>query len=176
VKVKLALLAKATNRQCFTRHHYRLDIQTNSFVEDSIAGLSLEPAVLVKPTQRAWITNRQCWSMQHCRHEPQTGVVLLDRTLSAWATNRQCWLKWTMPGGAKNRQWHLISLVVRSYRQWCEPPLLPVCHCWFKISQWRGFWIESDMNNWGSGLQVQYVVACVLHDVHAAAVYVSLGL
>jgi hypothetical protein len=51
--VKLALLARATNWQCFARHHYRLDIQTDSFVEESIVGLGLEPAVLVKPTQLA---------------------------------------------------------------------------------------------------------------------------
>ena len=112
----------ATNRQCCCNHHCRLE------------------------------TNRQCWLAQHCRFEPWTDSVGLLNTaglshepallkqpsLSVGTTNRQCSTRHcrVVPGTDTVA---CRSVSVFKNRQWCQPPSLPVCHCRFKIRQWRRF-------------------------------------
>jgi hypothetical protein len=142
----------ATSRQCCWTYHYRFACQAGSDVLSNIADLKLKPAVLAWASLPPRATSRQFWLEHHCRLEQQASSVGLSITVSSyhkptvfgWAslsartTSRQCWLNWhcrVMPG---TDSLACTSLAVLSTGIDVNPTSLPVCHCRFKIWQWRG--------------------------------------
>ena len=143
------LPAWAMNRQRSLAPHCRFVPWTNSVVLINTAYFSHQLTVLVCSTLPAWAIIRQCWLDLHCRFG-QEPTPLKQTSLSVGTTNRQCYS--TRHCRVEPRTDTIVcrSVSVFKNRQWCQPSSLSVCHCRFKIRQWKSFWTDSDVHIWGS--------------------------